>query len=273
MTDSQTCLAIAEQIRPQMRGYAPKTAIILGSGLGGLADLISDPVRIKYSDIKGFPQSSVAGHKGCLLIGRLADKDVICLQGRFHLYEGHQPQVINTVIKSLKLLGIENLIVTNAAGSLKNDMPPGSLMLINDHINFSGQNPLIGPNDDNLGPRFPAMHDAYHEPFRSKIHNLAQNENIALHDGTYLMVLGPNFETAAEIRAFQNLGADAVGMSTVPEVIAAVHSGIKVLGISVITNYGTGMAMAANNHQETLQQASLAAEKLCRLITRFIKEL
>lgn len=273
MTETHACHAIAAQIRPLMNGYFPRTAIILGSGLGALADLITDTVTIKYADISGFPQSSVAGHKGCLLIGRLAGKDVICLQGRFHLYEGHQPQIISTVIKSLRLLGIENLIVTNAAGSLKDDMPPGSLMLINDHINFSGQNPLCGPNDETLGPRFPAMHEAYDASFRRQIHTLAKAENIPLYDGTYLMVLGPNFETAAEIRAFQILGADAVGMSTVPEVIAAVHCSIKVLGISVITNFGTGMTAEANNHQETLQQASAAAEKLCHLITCFIKEI
>ena len=273
MTDIQSPHKIAEQIRPYIKGFSPQTAIILGSGLGDLANQITDSITIKYADIKGFPQSSVSGHKGCLIIGKLSGKDVLCLQGRFHLYEGHKPQVIDTVIKTLKLLGINNLIVTNAAGSLKNDMPPGSLMLINDHINFSGQNPLIGPNDDNLGPRFPAMHNAYDNSFREKIHQLAQQENIKLYDGTYLMVLGPNFETAAEIRSFQILGADAVGMSTVPEVISAVHSDIKVLGISVITNYGTGMTHKDNNHEETLHQASIAADKLCRLIQLFIKEL
>ena len=193
--------------------------------------------------------------------------------GRFHLYEGHKPQVINTVIKAFQLLGIKNLIVTNAAGSLNPDFSPGSLMLIRDHINFSGTNPLIGPNDDTLGPRFPGMADAYTAEYREKARRIAANLNIRLNEGVYLWALGPCFETAAEIKMFQVLGGDAVGMSTVPEVICAVHSGMKVLGLSVITNYGTGMNQSAPSHEETLREGNKAAADLTRLVKQFIKEM
>lgn len=271
MTD--TSRLIADQIQSRLNGFHPQTALILGSGLGSLADNINPKIVIPYSEINGFPQTTVAGHQGALIIGRLGSKDVLCLQGRFHLYEGHAPQTVLTVISALKLIGIENLILTNAAGSLKTDMPPGSLMLITDHINFSGRNPLVGPNDDSLGPRFPDLSNAYDSHSRELLHNLAHKHNIKLFDGVYLMVLGPNFETPAEIRAFQILGADAVGMSTVPEVLAAVYAGIRTIALSVITNYGTGMQTAPQSHHETLDQAQHAAAELGFLIQQFIEEI
>lgn len=166
---------IAAQIRSLIGRRRPETAIILGSGLGALADEITDSVSISYADIDGFPQSTVQGHGGKLIIGRLENKEILCMQGRFHLYEGHKPQVINTVIKAFQLLGIKNLIVTNAAGSLNPEFAPGSLMLIKDHINFSGTNPLIGPNDDRYGPRFPGMTDAYTAEWRHKSKNWLPN--------------------------------------------------------------------------------------------------
>lgn len=264
---------IAEQIRTRLGAKRPETAIILGSGLGALADEITDSVTINYANIDGFPQSTVQGHGSRLIAGQLEGKEVLCMQGRFHLYEGHKPQVINTVIKAFQLLGIKNLIVTNAAGSLNPDFAPGSLMLIRDHINFSGTNPLIGPNDDTLGPRFPGMADAYTTEYREKTRQIAANLNIRLNEGVYLWALGPCFETAAEIKMFQILGGDAVGMSTVPEVICAVHSGMKVLGISVITNYGTGMNQSAPCHEETLREGNKAAADLTRLVKQFIKEM
>lgn len=274
MTDKTTdAFSIAQQIQTRINKITPQIAIILGSGLGSLAKQIGAAQVIPYSEIKGFPQTTVSGHKGCLILGKLNGKDVLCLQGRFHLYEGHQPQVIATVIKSLKLLGIKTLIVTNAAGSLRSEIAPGNLMLINDHINLSGQNPLIGPNDDNFGPRFPAMNKAYSPDLIATAHQVAKQENIPLYDGTYLMVLGPNFETAAEIRAFQILGADAVGMSTVPEVISAAYCGMKVLGISAITNYGAGMQNNTPSHEETLEQADKCAANMCRLVSSIIKEI
>lgn len=269
----ETISKIVENIRPRLGNRHPKLAIILGSGLGRLAENIENAVTIPYSEISGFPQTTVSGHQGALICGTLGGKEVLCLQGRFHLYEGHPPAVINLVIKVLAQLGITGLIVTNAAGSCHPEMPAGSLMLITDHINFSGTNPLIGRNDERLGTRFPDMSEAYSVEWQQKIHQIAEQNHIQLFDGTYLMVTGPNFETAAEIRAFQRLGADAVGMSTVPEVICAVHSGMKVLGISVITNLGTGLKTGVQSHAETLAQADRASANLIRLVTEFIKEI
>ena len=263
---------IAQHIKQRIGNLIPDTGIILGSGLGDVANTINNQIIIPYSEIPGFPQSSVHGHKGHLIIGQLHKHTVVCLQGRFHLYEGHNPQVINTVIQSLKVLGIKQLIVTNAAGSLNIDYAPGSIMMISDHINFSGCNPLVGHDDEKYGPRFPAMNNAYTASLREKMQQIASSLNIKLHEGVYLMVLGPNFETAAEIRAFQRLGADAVGMSTVPEVICATRCGIDVLGFSVITNYGTGMYSATTSHQETLEQGQKACSDLSLLIKHFLKE-
>lgn len=265
-------LSIANQIKPLLATYSPQTLIILGSGLGSLGEEIANPIIINYTDIQGFPQSTVSGHSGRLIIGSLMGKDVICMQGRFHLYEGHPPQVINTIFEAFKLLGITQLIVTNAAGSLDPKLTPGSIMLINDHINFSGCNPLVGPNDEASGPRFPDLSNAYDEHIRTQVHKIAQEQSIKLHDGVYLMVLGPNFETAAEIRAFRTLGADAVGMSTVPEVLCAIHSGMKVLGLSVITNFGTGLKSGTQSHLETITQANAATQKLTTLVKNYLME-
>lgn len=268
-----TSQEIFHELRAKLQDRHPQTLIILGSGLAGLADQISDPLIIPYQEIKGFPQSTVSGHLGRLISGRLENKEILCMQGRFHLYEGHPAQLINTIIKAFALLGIKNLIVTNAAGSLKTELAPGSLMLITDHINFSGQNPLIGPNNDQFGPRFPDLSQAYTPAFRDRLKSLATEQGIPLQEGVYLMVMGPNFETSAEIKAFQTLGADAVGMSTVPEVIAATHSQMNILGISVITNYGTGLKAGAQDHAETLAQGQQATHNLTRLIKLFVKDL
>lgn len=262
----------AEFIRNKLDLKAPKTAVILGSGLGGFSTILENTLSISYKDIPNFPKSSVSGHKGELIKGYIANKEVICLNGRFHLYEGHNPSKIRDVIHILKELGIKQIILTNAAGSLKQDMPPGSIMLINDHINFSGQNPLIGPNDENYGPRFPALNNAYPLSLRQKCQKTAEKLGITLHQGTYFYVLGPNFETKAEIKAFAMLGGDAVGMSTVPEVISSVHCSINVLALSVITNYGAGMVDNAPSHQETLEEANKASGKLINLVATFIKE-
>lgn len=262
---------IASEIRKKIGNRAPKIGIILGSGLGGLANEIKDSLIIPYQEIAGFPQSTVAGHQGKLIIGSLGGQEVLCLQGRFHLYEGHPPATINKVITCLKLLGIEELIITNAAGSLHEDMPAGSLMLISDHIGLNTPNPLFGPDDEKYGPRFPDMSNAYASDIRDKIKTIAQKEHIKLHEGVYFLSLGPCFETPAEIRAIKTLGGDAVGMSTVPEVICAVHCGIKVLGISVITNLGTGLKSGTQSHEETLNQAQEAAGKLQTLIKKYLE--
>lgn len=264
---------IAAQIRTRIGNFRPQIALILGSGLGSLADSIQDAVSINYTDINGFPRSTVQGHGGRLIVGRLARQEVLCMQGRFHLYEGYSPQLINTIIKAFQLLGIKSLIVTNAAGSLRKKIAPGDLMLITDHINLSGTNPLIGPNDERFGPRFPGLADAYTLDYQKKALSIAKSLKIKLKQGVYLWTLGPTFETKAEIKMFQTLGADAVGMSTVPEVICAVHSGMKVLGISVITNYGTGLQKISPSHEETLAEGEKAAQNLSRLITAFLKEM
>ena len=264
---------IAKNIKNKLKLSSPKVAVILGSGLGGFANILENKTSISYKDIEHFPQSSVSGHKGELIRGFIGKQEVICLNGRFHLYEGHDAKSIADVIHVLKELGVEKLIVTNAAGSLKKSIKPGSLMLIKDHINFSGRNPLVGPNNDNYGPRFPAMNNAYPEYLRKNCKEVAKKQGLKLKEGVYLMVLGPNFETSAEIKAFGKLGADAVGMSTVPEVISAVHSSIEVLGISVITNYGAGLVKNTPSHKETLEEANKASFKLVKLVQEYIKEL
>jgi len=263
---------IANFIKQRIGNLCPDTGLILGSGLGDIAASISSPIIIPYHTIPNFPQSSVSGHKGQLVIGQLNNHTVICLQGRFHLYEGHSPKIINTIIQAFKVLGVKQLIVTNAAGSLNFDYAPGSIMMISDHINFSGQNPLVGFDDEKYGPRFPSLNNVYAFEFRQRVKKIATQLNIKIHEGVYLMVLGPNFETAAEIKAFQILGADAVGMSTVPEVICAARCGIKVLGFSVITNYGTGMCSETASHQETLEQGQKACANLSLLIQNFLKD-
>lgn len=261
-----------EQFKRLLADKRPQTAVILGSGLGSVADAVEDPLTIDYAAIEGFPRTTVAGHSGKMIVGRLGQSEVLCLQGRFHLYEGHRPQVIAEVVNALKAVGVNRLIVTNAAGSLNPEFTPGSLMLIKDHINFSGQNPLVGANDESTGPRFPDMSNAYDRDMRRQAKELAAKLGINLPEGVYLMVLGPNFETAAEIRAFRTLGADAVGMSTVPEVIAAVHAGIKVLAVSAVTNFGTGLQETPLSHEETIAGGARASSALTALITNYIKE-
>ena len=261
-----------EYIKRNLPLHNPETAVVLGSGLGGFAAEMSDVRALNYKDIPGFPQTTVSGHKGQLLHGYVQNKEVLCLNGRFHLYEGHKPTVIADIVHILKELGVKRLIVTNAAGSLRKDFAPGTLMLIRDHINFSGQNPLVGANDERYGVRFPAMNAAYTPELRQKIKEIAAKQGVTLAEGTYMMVLGPNFETPAEVRAFAMLGADAVGMSTVPEVIAAVHCGLEVLGLSVITNYAAGLVDIPPSHRETLENAEKAAAYLTGLVKSFIIE-
>ena len=267
------CVSFCNQIKKHLNGFTPDIALILGSGLGKIADSIKQAITIPYCDIKDFPQSSVSGHKGQFVCGNLNGKNVICMQGRVHLYEGHKPQDICQIIKTLKLLGVKKLIVTNAAGSLNSEISAGSIMMISDHINMSFSNPLIGPNDETFGPRFPDMSNAYDKNLQDLALNIADEENIPLKKGVYLMVCGPNFETAAEVKAFGILGGDAVGMSTVPEVISASYCGIKTLGFSVITNMGTGLQKNVLSHDETLSNATKASNNLARLISKIIERI
>ncbi len=260
-----------QNLKREFGNKKPDTLLILGSGLGSLADEIQNKIVVEYEKV-GFPKSSVSGHAGQLVVGTLGKTEVVCMQGRFHLYEGHNPELIKNVMCAFKEVGVKNLIVTNAAGSLNTDMPAGSLMLINDHINFSGKNPLVGPNDEKYGPRFVDLSHTYDADLREQVKNIAEKLDIKLFEGVYLMVLGPNFETAAEIKAFKVLGADAVGMSTVPEVMAAVYTGMKVLGVSVITNLGTGLKTSIQSHAETLEQAQKATQKLARLLKEYMEK-
>ncbi len=250
----------------------PLTGIILGSGLGEFSQQISQSIRISYQDLPGFVQPTIEGHAGELIIGEIAGKTVACLSGRAHLYEGIDPSIIKTMVRTLKLIGCEQVLITNAAGSLREPVKPGSLVVIKDHINFQISTPLIGENDDEFGPRFLPVHNAYHKPMRDKMLDIADQLHIKATEGVYLSVLGPSFETPAEIQAFRILGADVIGMSTVPEVIVAHHCGLKVCVVSAITNMGAGMTDEALTHDVTLDGAKLASKDLIQLLTTYIEQ-
>ena len=260
---------IFEYLQTQLNGFEPDTAIVLGSGLGHFTDLIKNPIIIPYTDIPNAPKPRVSGHQGRLCAGKIGKHNVICLQGRTHLYEGLDPKFIALSNKHLKMLGIKNFIVTNAAGSLTPDLPAGSLMLIKDHINFSGKNPLIGALSE---PYFPNMTHTYDLEMRKKIQRIAIDNQIKMYEGVYLMALGPNYETPAEVRMFRNFGADAVGMSTVPEVISAIHVGFKVLGISVISNLSAGLSDHDLNHKDVLHVVQQTSENLIFLLQKFLEQ-
>jgi len=261
----------AAALRASLGDSFPRTAIVLGSGLGRFADSLVGAKTVPYADIPGFSRSTVAGHSGNLIIGEAGGVPVAVMQGRIHAYEGHPPQAIAAPIRILRRLGVQQIVLTNASGGLKPEMVPGTLMIVEDHINFSGFNPLIGPNDDSVGPRFPDMTDAYDPNLRALLAQAARKAGVEVKTGVYLFVLGPNFETAAEIRLYAQFGADAVGMSTVPECLAARHCGMKVAGVSVVTNLAAGIAALPLSHEETLAGAAAAAEKLERLLVRFVK--
>jgi xanthosine phosphorylase len=259
----------AALIADRARGLSPRLGIVLGSGLGAVAEALEDAVTIPYGDLPGFPEPGIAGHAGSLALGVLAGLPVACLQGRRHVYEGGDPGAMRVPVRALQQAGADALLVTNAAGSLRAEVGPGSLMAISDHINMLGVNPLTGPNEDAVGPRFPSLRDAYDPALRRTLHASADALGIALADGVYLAAAGPSFETPAEIRAYRTLGADAVGMSTVPEVILARHAGLRVAAVSAITNLAEGMGGEALSHEQTLRFANEAAGDLTRLIVEF----
>ncbi len=263
----------ADFVRNAAPGFTPRVGLVLGSGLGGLADKIDVVSSIDFTDIPEFPQSTVEGHAGRLVLGRLGGMPVVCMQGRIHLYEGIDPQDLAVPVRVLKLLGIEILIVTNAAGSFHEDVGPGRLMLLSDHINLTSRNPLVGENDERFGPRFFSMEEAYDPILREHFKAVAKELEIDLAEGVYLHYLGPNFETPAEIRAFKTLGADAVGMSTTPEVLVARHCGLRVAAISNITNLVAGLSKTKLSHEQTLECAQLAAEDLEKLMIIFLETL
>lgn len=245
----------AEYLRARLPAR-PDLALVLGSGLGGLADRIEAPVYIPYGQIPHFPVSTAPGHAGRFVFGRLSGRMVLCMQGRFHYYEGHDMAAIALPVRVLKALGCRALVLTNAAGGVNWDFSVGDFMLITDHINFMGANPLRGENDDAIGPRFCDMTHVYTPEFQQTARQVAAQQGITLREGVYLGYMGPSFETPAEIRAFRTLGADAVGMSTVPEAIAASHCGLPVLGVSLITNMAAGMAGKRLSGDEVIEIAN-----------------
>lgn len=263
----------ASQFIENKISFKPELGLILGSGLGVLADEIDNPVVVKYEDIPYFPRSTVEGHKGQLVIGYINGKSVIAMQGRFHYYEGHDINEVVFPVRVMKQLGVEKLIVTNAAGGANDTYTPGDLMLINDHINFASTNPLIGKNIAELGPRFPDMSRAYDRDFLEIARKTANELGISLKEGTYMWLTGPTYETPAEVKMARILGADAVGMSTVPEVITAVHMGLRVLGISCITNMAAGILDQPLAHEEVIETTERVKEKFVALIKKIIEKL
>lgn len=257
-------------IKAAHKGRFPKVALILGSGLGKFGDVMKINTIIPYGKIPGFPKSTVAGHAGRLLIGKLGRTPLICMQGRMHLYEGYPAAKLAIAIRTFRKLGVEKLIITNAAGSLHMEMPAGSIMAISDHINMSGHNPLIGPNDKKVGPRFFDMTQAYDQDMQDRLSKSAMALNIPLHTGVYVQLAGPNFETPAEIRMLGKLGVDAVGMSTVQECLVARHCGMAVAGVSLITNLGAGLSPNTLSHDETLIEAEKAFGNISSLLAHFI---
>lgn len=260
-------------IRKYAPNFVPKIGIILGSGLGSIADQLTNPITIPYQAIPGLHSGGVMGHASLLVMGYLNDVPVVCMKGRLHLYEGASYESIRTFVRLIRQLGAHTLIVTGAAGSLLTEVPAGEVLMINDHLNFQPNNPLVGPNDESIGPRFVSLENAYDDGLRSIMANVAKRLGIALPEGVYLSLLGPSFETPAEIRAFKLLGADVVGMSVVPEVIIARHCGMRVVGLAAITNLAVGLSTEKVTHEGTLQFGELAARKLIKLIPEFVKEL
>ncbi|GGD05297.1 purine-nucleoside phosphorylase [Aureimonas glaciei] len=250
-------------LKDQLDGRTARIALILGSGLGGLAGDVDEALRIPYAEIPGFPQSGVSGHSGELVWGKLAGVPVILLSGRIHYYEQGDAAAMRPALEALRALGVEILVLTNAAGSTREDLPPGSVMLIDDHINYSGLNPLIGEPSD---ARFTGMTEAYDAGLRAHMRAAAEAEGVTLPGGVYMWFSGPSFETPAEVRMARLLGADALGMSTVPETILARFLGLKVVAASVVTNYGAGMTGAELSHAETKDVAPQGGAILARIL-------
>lgn len=251
----------------------PQVGVILGSGLGGWADSLANPIAIPYAAIPHFPRSTVSGHAGRLVIGDRAGVRCVAMQGRSHLYEGHSAATVAFPARLLIALGANVLIITNAAGGLNPSWPPGTLMMIRDHINLLGDHPLRGPNDDRLGPRFPDMSRAYPEELRALTKQAAQRAAISIVEGVYAAMPGPTYETPAEVQMLQRMGADAVGMSTVPEVVVACHMGARVIGISCITNQAAGITGQPLSHDEVTQTAARVKTTFERLLDEILSEL
>jgi purine nucleotide phosphorylase len=257
-----------EVIGQRCPGFRPRVAVILGSGLGGLADHMEEAAAIPYDELPGFPETGVGGHQGRLVLARAGETPVALLNGRAHLYESGRADAMKVAVRTLAGLGCETLVLTNAAGGLDADMEPGSVMVLTDHLNFTGQSPLFGePGDD----RFVDLVDAYDPALRRRLLELAAKIDLPLHQGVYAWFPGPQFETPAEVRAAGILGANAVGMSTVPEVILARHAGLRVAALSIITNKAAGMSACTLSHEQTQRNAALATDKVRQLLTAFLQ--
>jgi len=252
---------------------SPRVAIVLGSGLSDVAQAVRDAVEIPYQQIPHFVQSTVEGHAGKLILGECGGVEVAVMKGRFHFYEGYSMEEITLPIRAFSLLGIRSLILTNAAGSIDKRLAPGSLMIISDHLNLMGENPLLGPNDARFGPRFPDMTEVYSDSYIALALEAAKEIGLELPQGVYAGLRGPTYETPAEVRMLRTLGADAVGMSTVPEAIVARHSGISVLAFSCLTNYAAGLSDAAINHEDVIEIGKAAGKKLAELILKIVPRL
>jgi len=263
----------ADIIRSRLNGLVPRVAFILGSGLGELAEKIEQPVVFSYDELPGFPVSTVHGHAGELVVGILAGVPVACMKGRGHFYEGRGMSVMTSAIRTFKLLGCEILFSTNAAGSLRPEIEPGSLVTLNDHINTMPGTPTVGPNDERFGKRFFSLANAYDADYRLVLQQVATEDKFPLHEGVFVSYPGPNFETAAEIRMMQIIGGHVVGMSVVPEVISARHCGLKVVAVAAITNLAEGLGDIELSHEQTLKAAALSRQNFITLICGFLRKL
>jgi xanthosine phosphorylase len=270
MTTMQETMDVIHKFAPH---FTPKIGIILGSGLGSVAEELTESITIPYQAIPGIHSSAVAGHASLLVLGYLQGVPVACLKGRLHLYEGVGYPSICTLIRIVRQLGASELIITGAVGSLTPEIEPGEVMLINDHINFQFGNPLAGINDESIGPRFVSLENAYDEDLREIFLRVAKQLNFNVQQGVYVSVLGPSFETPAEIRAYRMLGANVVGMSVVPEVIIARHCGLRVAALGAVTNLAVGLSTEKVTHEGTLHHGEIAARKLVKLIPAFVKEI
>jgi purine-nucleoside phosphorylase len=271
--DQPARLAALEGAVRARTDLVPSVGIVLGSGLGGLADDLDDVVAIPFDERPGWPAATAPGHVGRLLLGRLGGVPVVLLQGRFHLYEGNDPGLVVQPVLLFGRLGARRIVLTNAAGGINPDFGPGTLMVVRDHLNLTGRTPLLGPNDDGLGTRFPDLSEAWSADLRERLHAAGRAEGIELAEGIYVGLVGPQYETPAEVRMLRGLGADAVGMSTVLECIAARWAGFEVCGVSLVTNAGAGDSGAPLTHDEVLEAGAEAGPRLARVIRRFVTDL